>query len=348
MVKVSVIIPVYNIEKYLRQCLDSVVNQTLKDIEIICVDDGSTDGSFDILQEYAEKDVRIKVVKQKNKGSGAARNKGLEFAQGEFVIFFDSDDFMSNNMLEQLYNRTCETNSEITLCRSEYFHQIDLTTSPIGFSIEKNIINDCILIQPEKLSKYIFQFCVGWPWDKLYKKDFIINNKLQFQNLRQSNDTYFVLLSLVLTNSISIVDEILVTHRTHKNSLEKTRRQSPECFYYALMELYKALLDRNLFKTYEQSFINYCFTFSFWHMSSIDCKRAKNKMFKKFKKLYKKLNLKKYSENYFYDIESYKFLKNEIKYNSFPKNIFSIRNSNDKRHKIITILGLKLKIKRDR
>ena len=119
MPKVSVIIPVYNVENYLRQCLDSVVNQTLKEIEIICVDDGSTDDSFDILQEYAEKDARIKVVKQKNQGVGFSRNKGIKLANGEFVCFLDSDDYYQyDNNLELLYTKS-KTNNAL-ICGGEF------------------------------------------------------------------------------------------------------------------------------------------------------------------------------------------------------------------------------------
>lgn len=94
MAKVSVIIPVYNVEPYLKQCMDSVVGQTLKDIEIICVDDGSTDGSLDILKEYATEDSRIQIIEQKNAGAGAARNNGMRHATGKYLSFLDSDDFL--------------------------------------------------------------------------------------------------------------------------------------------------------------------------------------------------------------------------------------------------------------
>ena len=99
-VKVSVIMPVYNVEKYLRQSLDSVLAQTLSEIEIICVDDGSTDGSYDILEEYAAKDQRITVLKQQNQYAGVARNHGLEKAGGKYVVFWDSDDFFEKNALQ--------------------------------------------------------------------------------------------------------------------------------------------------------------------------------------------------------------------------------------------------------
>ena len=103
-IKVSVILPVYNVEKYIRQCLDSIVNQTLKDIQIICVDDGSTDSSPEIIEEYARKDSRVIAIHQENGGAGAARNNGLRHAAGKYLSFLDSDDFFELNMLEEAYN----------------------------------------------------------------------------------------------------------------------------------------------------------------------------------------------------------------------------------------------------
>ena len=105
MPKVSVIIPVYNVEDYLRECLDSVINQTLKDIEIICIDDGSTDNSLEILKEYAQRDNRIFIIDRENRGVGKSRNEGIEKANGEFVCFIDPDDlYPTNDILEKLLN----------------------------------------------------------------------------------------------------------------------------------------------------------------------------------------------------------------------------------------------------
>ena len=102
--KISVIIPVYNVEKYLRECLDSIVNQTFKDIEIICVDDGSTDKSLEILREYEQKDKRIIVISQPNKGVSTARNIGMQQATGKYMMFVDSDDYITQNACELIYN----------------------------------------------------------------------------------------------------------------------------------------------------------------------------------------------------------------------------------------------------
>lgn len=108
--KVSVIIPVYNTENYLAKCLNSLTKQTLEDIEIICINDGSTDNSLGILNDFAKKDSRIKVLSQKNLKQGAARNNGLKIAQGEFVTFVDSDDWVDSDYLEKLYNAAVNNN----------------------------------------------------------------------------------------------------------------------------------------------------------------------------------------------------------------------------------------------
>ena len=103
--KISVIIPVYNMEKFVKECLNSVVNQSLKDIEIICIDDGSIDNSLQILKDYEKNDKRIKILSQKNNGVGSARNRGIDISKGEFIAFLDSDDkYINMNSLENLYN----------------------------------------------------------------------------------------------------------------------------------------------------------------------------------------------------------------------------------------------------
>ena len=115
---ISIIIPVYNSEKLLKQCLDSVLNQTLNNIEIICVDDGSTDNSFEILKEYEKKDNRVIALTQKNSGAGVARNKGVEIAKGKYIAFIDSDDWIEHDALEKLYNNIENNDSDMVLFNS--------------------------------------------------------------------------------------------------------------------------------------------------------------------------------------------------------------------------------------
>ncbi len=113
MAKVSVIVPVYNVEKYLEECIESLINQTLTDIEIICINDGSTDNSLKILEELQKKDNRIKIINQKNSGVSSARNNGIENATGEYIGFVDSDDWIDSDYYEKLYNTAKKYNSDI-------------------------------------------------------------------------------------------------------------------------------------------------------------------------------------------------------------------------------------------
>ena len=114
-IKVSIIVPVYNTEKYLPKCLSSLISQSLPEIEIITIDDGSTDNSYQILLEYAQKDSRIKVLQQENSKQGAARNRGVEIAQGEYIGFVDSDDWIDSDFFEKLYNAAVEKSSDIAV-----------------------------------------------------------------------------------------------------------------------------------------------------------------------------------------------------------------------------------------
>ena len=126
MVKISIIVPVYNTEPYLEQCLDSIINQTLEDIEIICVNDGSTDNSLSILEEYASKDNRIRIINQENKGQGFARNNGLKNVNGEYVLFVDSDDWIELNTCEALYKKVNELDLDMLFfCATSYIADED-------------------------------------------------------------------------------------------------------------------------------------------------------------------------------------------------------------------------------
>lgn len=120
--KVSVIIPVYNAENYLKECLDSILKQTLQEIEVICVNDGSSDGSLSILNEYVKEDSRLKIISQENQGAGSARNNGLKYAKGLFVIFLDCDDIFEHNMLEIMYSKAILLNLDVCVCRSDQFN----------------------------------------------------------------------------------------------------------------------------------------------------------------------------------------------------------------------------------
>lgn len=169
MTKVSVIIPVYNVEKYLTRCLQSVCGQTMKDIEIICVNDGSTDRSLQILQEYAQQDGRIKVINQENQGLSVARNVGIDNSVAEYISFIDSDDFIHHNFLEVLYNAIKKTNSDISGCNFQ-----KITKQEGTLSIKSNIKAE-ISANPLKTLLHKKNYIHFNVWNKLYRRDIISN-----------------------------------------------------------------------------------------------------------------------------------------------------------------------------
>lgn len=210
--KVSVIVSVYNVEQYLKECLDSIVNQTLKEIEIICIDDGSTDSSLEILKEYAKHDNRITILKQQNLRAGIARNAGLSVAKGEYLSFLDSDDFFELNMHESMYNKAKENDVDIVMCNA---YRYDDTSKQIKmkFGIYENNIPSSDLFNSDLLGKNWCNISIPTAWNKLYKRIFIIKNKIYFQNLSSCNDVGFDYSALSVANKITFLKDCFVYYR---------------------------------------------------------------------------------------------------------------------------------------
>ncbi len=199
--KISVIIPVYNVEKYIRKCLDSIINQTLKDIEIIIVNDGSPDNSQSIIDEYAKKDKRIISLIQENGRQGKARNNGLKHAKGEYISFIDSDDYIETDMLEKMYNKAKEEDSDIVICSN--YHIYETTNKKEAIFIDEELMKDSINNKKNKLLNIIS------PCYKIYRRSLIQKNNIFFMEKLYYEDLAFSLKSLVLANKISYVNEPL-------------------------------------------------------------------------------------------------------------------------------------------
>lgn len=267
--KVSVIIPVYNSEKYIGECLDSIINQTLRDIEIICVNDGSTDGTAAILEDYSKKDDRVIIIDQKNLGAGAARNNGLRKATGEYLSFLDADDFFEKDMLEKSYNAAKKKDADVVVFECDLYSNSEKKYRPCYYSIHSMLLPDHQPFAGVDIEKDIFKAFVGWAWDKLFKTSFVRENNLTFQEQRTTNDMLFVFSAVVKAESIVIVNKVLAHHRRDEGSLSVTREKSWMCFYYALGALKKQLIEWNLFERFKQDYINYCVHFSLWNLNSL-------------------------------------------------------------------------------
>ncbi|MGI5850344.1 MAG: glycosyltransferase family 2 protein [Christensenellales bacterium] len=305
-IKVSVILPVYNVEPYLRQCLDSIVNQTLKDIEIICVNDGSTDGSHDILEEYAQKDGRITVIDQENAGAGAARNNGLKIARGEYLSFLDSDDFFELDMLREAYIKCKEYEADFVVFRSDFYNNERKRFEPSMWTIKDNLLPEKRVFTYKDIKKDIFKVFNGWAWDKLYKREFVLSNQLSFQEQRTTNDLYFVFAALTCAQRIAVLQRVLAHHRkSMANSLSVTREQSWECFYFALVALRDRLKKIGIYEDVKQSYINYALHFSLWNLNTIGSETFE-KLYNKLKDEYfNELGILDFPEDYFYHTREY-------------------------------------------
>ena len=308
---VSVVIPVYNVEKYLNQCLDSVLSQTLQNIEVICVNDSSTDGSLAILEEYAKKDERVIVVTQPNSGAGAARNKGLSLAVGKYLSFLDSDDFFEPDMLELACKRAEEDRADFVVFQSDQYYADKKKFVEVSWTLREKEIPPYTPFSHRQMTDNIFKVFVGWAWDKLYNREFVLQNHLQFQEQRTSNDLLFVFSAVALARRISIVKKILVHQRRDaKDSLSKTRENSWHCFYDALMALRNRLKEEGLYEELEKDFINYALHFSLWNIRTL-AEPTKSMLIQKMKDdWFLELGIADKEEEYFYSQKEFKEYRN--------------------------------------
>ncbi|MBR6435946.1 MAG: glycosyltransferase family 2 protein, partial [Thermoguttaceae bacterium] len=230
---ISVIIPVYNVEPYLRECLDSVVNQTFRDIEIICVNDGSTDGSPAILEEYAAKDSRIIIIHQQNGGLSAARNSGMNAAKGDFILFVDSDDYIKQNTLEITYNAAIESGAEMVM----FCIYNDKNFAPAAIKAPCSI-SEPVTDLLSKMKLVFFQGPSAWKW--LYKKTYLDRMNLWFIKGLIFEDVPFVLNAALHSNYIKVIPYHLYFYREHLDTITKKRNRN-HCDYSCLS--YKLALE---------------------------------------------------------------------------------------------------------
>ena len=246
--RVSVIIPVYNNENYISDCLDSLLNQTLREIEIICIDDGSTDNSLSILNKYAEMDNRIIILKQKNKGGGTARNYGMSIAKGEYLSFLDSDDFFDQNLLYDTVNAADNTLADIVVFLFKTYN----ISSNIYNNISDGFIKDnfqSLLFNYHSNPNKFFQSFNAAPWNKLFRHSFIKKNGLYFQDNKRANDLFFTVCSFVSAKNIYFLNETLVYYRVGLlTNCQSTNALFPFDFYKALLAIKKFLKEKKFFQ----------------------------------------------------------------------------------------------------
>lgn len=238
----SIVALVYNLEKYLPRCLDSLVNQTLENIEIICVDDGSTDSAPKIIDEYASKyPKKVKAYHKKNGGEFTTRNFGLEKASGEYITFVDTDDYVEPNWAEKLYKAAKENDADLAVCG---FERIDLKTNKVVSKDMTGYGNTVKTITP------MDDFCVfinPAPWNKIFKLDKV--KDLRFQNFRNFNDMIFLASSYSKIEKIAFVPDVLYHYYLRYDSqIHNVNDKDVENFKKYLLELKRLYIKENKYE----------------------------------------------------------------------------------------------------
>ncbi|WP_127836926.1 glycosyltransferase [Clostridium prolinivorans] len=236
-IKVSVILPAYNVEPYINKCLDSLLNQSLKEIEIIVVNDGSTDNTIDVIQKYKKYFEHILIIEQKNKGLSAARNIGLKYAKGKYVFFLDSDDFIDTKMLEELY-KECEINDLDIICFNGYYYNdskdlkiireanIDINNIYCGINFLQDLIN--------------FNAYLPMVWLNMYKKEFLLKNKLCFMEGVYHEDIEFTPRAYILAQKVKYNNKPFYYYIQRKGSITKTKSNKN---YLDILKIIESLIN---------------------------------------------------------------------------------------------------------
>lgn len=256
---ISIIVPVYNSEKYLRDCLDSILRQSLKDFELICVDDGSKDNSPQILLDYSDKDSRIRVVLNSHVegcGAGRARNTGLYQAKGQYLIFLDSDDYFHPDLLLLLYKKITANDCDIALCEA---FQVDEKTGKKSF-LASRVSNDNIFrkrfFSASEINECLFQSIASTVWNCMFRAAFIKANHLMFQETPWSDDAVFVYMALIQASRISYIQERLIYYRVNTGVSQTDKRfTNSSIIYKSSLKLKSSLIDLGVYNIYRESYV---------------------------------------------------------------------------------------------
>ena len=256
--KISVIIPVYNSQKYIRECLESIINQTYKNIEIIIVNDGSGDNSLEIMKKYKELDERVIIINKTNEGVSIARNVGIDVSTSDWIMFVDSDDYLQNNAVEN-FAKNIENDAQVILSNVYFLENNKKRIAPCSYT-KKTIFQQKNKIE---LIESIFYDNKKWkmkyaatPFAKLYNKKFLIENKIKFiNNVKYGEDGLFNFLAYNYANKIVFIDSITYNYRIHTESvMKKYDSNLIENYNKLLIELKRVLKERHLYEIYKNEY----------------------------------------------------------------------------------------------
>ncbi len=300
--RVSVIVPIYNTLPYLPDSIYSLLEQTYENIEVICIDDGSTDGSLEWLKDLAKCDDRLKVVSLAHVGPGQARNEGMRISTGDYVFFLDSDDLLRLDAISLLVERAVKTNADVVVCELADFKK-NVTEALRGerYGLTRWQIPERDVFAPSEIQDFVFTFCYGGPVCKLIKKALLQEHNIKFPPLDKSEDFPFVGLVIALSQKLSVIYESLYMRRIREGSLENSKEDNPTAFYEAIIYFERQLKDLCIFSQYEQSFVNANLARFAYNISTTKSLVARDSIIRKLREYSSVLKLEIESQEYFFN-----------------------------------------------
>lgn len=350
MPKISIIIAVYNVEKYLKQCLYSLENQTLQDIEIICVNDGSTDNSLAILKNYASRDNRFKIINQKNHGPGTARNNALNIATGDYIMIVDPDDWLELSACELAYNKITKNSNDIVFFGYQrYFEE----TGEIKVDRTKLKAFEYIIYNQENINLSELQndyLKTAFTWTQIYSRKFILDNNVRYSETYLCEDTVFIVKAIINANSVSILDIPIYNYRIRKTSLSSALKKYWQDIIINRKTALKIIQDSNNELDYIYPYLIYLInSLSYWYKQiSQKFPTLKKDFYNEMRLMYLELDKKYKVEKISKYINYKKFTKicqknwNNIIIETILQKIFQLTNIGE--DKILTIFGIKMKL----
>lgn len=283
---ISIIIPVYNVAKYLPRCIESVLNQSHREFEAIFINDGSLDNSLEILQEYSKNDNRIKIIDKKNEGSGEARNRGLRKSKGKYISFIDSDDWVDRDYLRLMYEEMENSDSDMIMCNPIMAYDDENKNKNLrtGKFSEINLKKN-----PEKIVDIL-----GMPvlWNKLYKNKIIEENEINFSKLIIGEDLEFLYRVILNSKKISKVEKNLYFYYQNVNSITKSKFNEKKLndIFYVLDKIERILTDKISLKYFDRYKVIYIYG-ALGYLDQIKDIDIRNRFLKKSKNKVKQLSV---------------------------------------------------------
>lgn len=283
---ISVVMAVYNAEMYLRKALDSILNQTFREIEVLCVNDGSTDDSQCILQEYRQRDDRIVILRNEveSKGAAMARNIGVDAARGEYLSILDADDFFEPDMLEKAYIKAKSEDADVVLFDG-YIYEDELKVDiKVPWILKRSFIPNKSWFTPEENRKTLFEMNLGAAWNILFRTSLIKENRIRFTPAFITDDQVFVCLAFACAGRITCIHDRLIHYRKNAKTGQTAGMSShPEAGYVASDFLREQLIERKRYEEYHISFVNHALTNAAIYLEEMDCGEKFEHLFKELK-----------------------------------------------------------------